>query len=105
MAQKKVIWTKFAAKQLRQVTDYWTEHNYSNSYSIKLIDKIQSNLNGVLKNPKRCPESAVSGIRVSPLGHFSVFYAIVPEGIAIVSFWDNRQDPKKLFEILEKNAG
>ena len=103
MAEKKIIWTNLAAKQLRHITSFWTEHNKSNKYSLKLIDKVEYNFNGVLKNPKRCSETTFLGVRVSSLGHFSIFYKIDSAGIVILSFWDNRQNPNKLVELLKKN--
>jgi hypothetical protein len=38
--------------------------------------------------------------RVASMGHFSIFYKVIDEAILITAFWDNRQDPKKLLELL-----
>ena len=40
--------------------------------------------------------------RVVTLGHFNIYYQYDNEKIIITSFWDNRQDPKKLYELMKK---
>ena len=36
-------------------------------------------------------------IRVASMGNFSIYYKVTDEQIIIVAFWDNRQDPQKIF--------
>jgi len=38
---------------------------------------------------------------VALIGNFSIFYEVTNEEILITAFWDNRQDPKKLLQILK----
>ena len=40
-------------------------------------------------------------VRVASLGNFSIYYKVTEKYIIVVSFWDNRQDPKKLLEVLK----
>ncbi|MEX2566096.1 MAG: type II toxin-antitoxin system RelE/ParE family toxin [Cyclobacteriaceae bacterium] len=40
-------------------------------------------------------------IRVASMGNYSIFYKVSDEQIIITAFWDNRQDPKKLLNILK----
>lgn len=40
-------------------------------------------------------------VRVASLGNFSIYYKVSEKEIIITAFWDNRQDPKKLLNILE----
>lgn len=42
-------------------------------------------------------------LRVASLGNFSIFYKTTDTSIIIYAFWDNRQDPKALLEIIKKN--
>ena len=105
MAEKRVVWTSRATKQLRSILKYWLENNQSDTYSQKLSDRIDINTQGILRNPKRCPETIFKNTRVSSLGNYSIFYKIESNGIIITAFWDNRQDPEKLRDFLKKNAG
>jgi plasmid stabilization system protein ParE len=86
------------------VLEYWKNRNRSSDYSLKLLDAVEANLDGVAKNPERCPQSVFQETRVSSLGHYSIFYKVERKEIVVISFWDNRQDPKKLLGILKKNA-
>lgn len=40
-------------------------------------------------------------VRVTVLGHFSMFYKIKPDEIIIVGIWDNRRNPDDLMKNLE----
>jgi len=39
------------------------------------------------------------------MGHFSLFYKITDTEIIITAFWDNRQDPAKLLQLLKEQEG
>jgi hypothetical protein len=39
--------------------------------------------------------------RESAMGHFSIYYKMTKDQLIITAFWDNRQDPKKLFEAVK----
>ena len=103
MAKGNVIWTKTAAKQRRAILRYWTLKNKSSSYAEKLIVLINNQLKIIAKFPKIYVQSDFPNIRVSAMGNFSLYYKINEETIEVVAFWDNRQDPKKLIQILGKN--
>jgi hypothetical protein len=40
-------------------------------------------------------------VRVASMSNFSIYYKVTDKEIIITAFWDNRQNPKKLLEILE----
>ena len=105
MAERTIIWTETASRQLREVLHYWNKRNNSKSFSKKLIDRIFDNLDGIKRYPESCPETSVVDVRVSALGHYSIFYFYSESEIVIVSFWDNRQDPEKLKALLNKTQG
>ena len=42
-------------------------------------------------------------LRVASLGNFSIFYKVTEKSIIITAFWDNRQDPKTLLNILKRS--
>ena len=43
-----------------------------------------------------------SDTREAAMGNFSIYYKTTDTQIIITSFWDNRQDPEKLLELLLK---
>lgn len=103
MVKKQIIWTNTASSQLRQILDFWVDHNQSDSYSLKLLDKVEKNLLGIVSYPERSPESIFPEMRVAAMNHYSIYYKITEEHIVVTAFWDNRQDPRKLFELLKRS--
>lgn len=102
MAQRNIVWTETAAKQRREIFKYWTKRNKSDSYAKKLINIIKEKTELIADYPESGIETEMVNIRMSAMGHFSIFYKHDSEQIIIVAFWDNRQDPKKLFELVSK---
>lgn len=104
MAEKIIVWTDTAIKQRREILKYWTIRNKSTSYAEKLIKLTKNHLQIIQKSPKAFKETDVKKVRESAMGHFSVFYKVTRDRIIIVAFWDNRQNPNKLFEIITKSS-
>ncbi|MGZ5242628.1 MAG: type II toxin-antitoxin system RelE/ParE family toxin [Bacteroidia bacterium] len=102
MAKKSVVWTETAARQRREILKYWTIRNGSKVYAEKLIKLIASHIKTILNHPESFKMADFPETRESAMGHFSIFYKITEDKLIITAFWDNRQDPKKLLEILSK---
>jgi hypothetical protein len=56
----------------------------------------------IQSNPKLFIKADFQDTHISALGHFSIFYKFTKYFLIITAFWDNRQNPKKLFNILKK---
>jgi plasmid stabilization system protein ParE len=102
MAQRSVVWTETAVKQRREILKYWTVRNSSTEYAEKLIRAIKERIDLIVAHPEACKIAEYPETREAAMGNFSIYYKIQPERIIIVAFWDNRQDPKKLLELLTK---
>jgi plasmid stabilization system protein ParE len=101
MAQRKVIWTKTAEIQFVGILEYWVKHNESNTYSKKLLGIVAERTEQIAKYPLMHKATNFKDVRVASLGNFSIFYKVTDDSIIISSFWDNRQDPTKLLDILK----
>ena len=101
MAQKKIIWTETAARQRRSILEYWLQRNQSNAYPVKLLRLSNEKANKIAANPMLYKTVDFPNTRVATMGHFSLFYQVTDETILITAFWDNRQDPKNLLELLK----
>lgn len=92
-----VKWTPLAEMQLANVLEFWIEHNRSDSYSQKILKEVGNAVSMIADNPYICAEVEQNDVRIRSflvLKNFSILYRIISEKeIAIVSFWDNRQDP------------
>lgn len=104
MAQRKVIWTQTAARQRRNILEYWVDRNKSNTYSLKLLKASNSKAKLIARNPKLFKEADFPETHVASMGHFSLFYKFNSKEIIITAFWDNRDDPKKLLQELKKTT-
>lgn len=103
MDELRVIWTRTALNQRNSIFDYWNKRNASNDYSKKLNLAVRERLKDLKNQPEMGYESIIEGVRTIAMRHYSIFYVIDKTSIFIVSFWDNRQDPEKLLDILNKD--
>jgi plasmid stabilization system protein ParE len=103
MAKRTVVWTETAAQQRRHILKYWVKRNGTTTYAEKLIKLTAKQIKIIQSNPKIFKKADFPETYVSALGHFSIFYKFTNELLIITAFWDNRQDPKKLLDILIKS--
>jgi plasmid stabilization system protein ParE len=101
MAGRNVIWTRTADLQFVGVLEYWVKRNKSATYSKKLVKLVSERTIQIAEKPLIFVATDFEGIRVASLGNYSIYYKITDKDIIITSFWDNRQDPKKLLQLLE----
>jgi len=100
MAKSIVVWTATAVKQRRAILKYWTQKTHSTAYAEKLIKLINKRVKIIVKYPESWKLTSYPDSRISAMGHFSIVYKISDERIIITAFWDNRQEPKRLLEII-----
>jgi plasmid stabilization system protein ParE len=105
MAPKKIIWTETAARQRSSILEYWLQRNKSNTYPLKLLRLSNEKANQIAANPLLYKAADFPETRVATMGHFSLFYKITDTEIIITAFWDNRQDPAKLLQLLKEQEG
>ena len=101
MAKRIVVWTPTAINQRREILKYWTKRNGSPRYAEKILKLTTFRLKIILKHPEAYKTTIYPETRISALGHFSILYKITDTGLIVTSFWDNRQDPDKLDEIIK----
>ncbi|MDP1746445.1 MAG: type II toxin-antitoxin system RelE/ParE family toxin [Bacteroidota bacterium] len=102
MVKRTVVWTETAARQRREILKYWTKRNGSTIFAEKLIKVTANRIQVILRHPQSFKSTTYPGTRESAMGHFSVFYKLTKDKLIITAFWDNRQDPKNLFELIKK---
>jgi plasmid stabilization system protein ParE len=102
MAKRNVVWTETAARQRREILKYWVKRNGSTRYAEKLIKLTAKQIKIILSNPQLYKKADYPDTHESAMGYFSIYYKIASDHLIITAFWDNRQDPKRLLEILRK---
>ena len=98
---KRIIWTNTVAKARREILEYWIAHNGSKIYSKKLSVLFKERVNLIKEQNYLGKPTDISGIRVTLVSHFSIFYKVNEADITIVGLWDNRRNPDDLLENLE----
>jgi plasmid stabilization system protein ParE len=99
-----VEWTETAERQFLGILEYWTERTKSTSYAGRLADAVWERTVYISKHPSSSVKTSFPNTRMAAMGHFSLIYQVFESKIIITAFWDNRQDPKKLYEMLKKES-
>lgn len=97
-----IEWTDTATRQLLSILEYWINRNKSTNFAEKLADLVWDKVRFIACNPNASPKTIFQNTYKAAFGHYSIFYKIIGSKILITAFWDNRQDPKKLIDLLNK---
>ncbi len=95
MASKEIKWSIRASREFRKTLSYFNKRNGSTAYSQTLIQKTKELLNQLSTAEYLGRTTNKKNVRVLPLEVYLIFYEIQNGTIYILSFWDNRRDPKK----------
>ncbi len=91
----KLLWTANALKELSDTFKY-LETNFSSKELNQLANKIENISELISKNPNLFPISKKKNVhRVVILKYNTMYYSIKNENIIILSFFSNRQSPKR----------
>ena len=101
MAKRTVRWTRTADIQYIGILEYWVKRNKSNTYSKKLIKTLAARTKQISETLFIYKSADFKNTSVASLGNFSIFYKVTEQEILITAFWDNRQNPIKLLQILK----
>jgi len=102
MVERTVVWTDTAIRQRREILKYWTKRNNSTKYAEKLMRITKDRIKVLLKNPQSYKLTNYSETREAAMGHFSIYYKTTETQLIVTAFWDNRQDPKELLNLIQK---
>ena len=92
----KILWTDFALKELENTIEYleenWTEKELQN-----LALNIEETLKLISQNPELFQGSEIKNDirRAIILSHNTMYFRVKNNQIEIISFFSNRQNPKK----------
>ena len=92
MAEKEIVWSKFAKLQLANVLEFYVLRNGNSNYSLKILKEVIDVLETLSKAELIGRLTSNKFTRVIPMKTYLLFYEINGNRIEIISFWDNRQD-------------
>ena len=91
----KILWTENALEELERTLEY-LERNFTRKELERLSEKIESTVSLISQNPFLFSKSDKKNIhRVVILKYNTMYYQLKDESIEILSFFSNRQNPKK----------
>jgi len=96
MASRKIVWTKEANSERKEILEFWIEHNQSKTYSIKLNKLFVKALKQLAEHPKIGRETDFKNARVKIVRNYLIFYEFSDAQIKVLSVWDGRRDLKNL---------
>ena len=92
----KILWTDFALKELEDTIEY-LEENWAEKELQNLALNIEETLKLITQNPELFQVSEIKKNirRAIILSHNTMYYRVKNNQIEIISFFSNRQNPKK----------
>lgn len=91
--EKTVIWAPEARDQYQMIVEYWNIRNQSDAYSNRIHKNLKQTIQLIAVFPELGRPTSLSKIRAKTfMQHFTLIYEIKESQIAILNFWDNRQD-------------
>lgn len=96
-----VIWSPAAKEDFAVLLEY-LEANFGTDAALKMLDKTEAVLEHIAAFPQLYPSSAANpDVRKAVLTEqTSLLYRVTGTQIQLLHFWDNRQDPERLEELL-----
>lgn len=96
MAERELIWSERAEKQLYKLLVFYKNRNKSPVYSTKLYLRFNIELKKTLSNPNMGIKTKLDHVRGLIVGNYVLYYEISEKAIVVLKIWDSRQDPDKL---------
>ena len=92
----KILWTDFALEELANTIQY-LEENWTQREIKKLIVSLEVTLSYISQNPNLFQASEFKSEirRCVILSHNTLYYRVNKDQVEILSFFSNRQNPKK----------
>lgn len=100
MAKRKIIWSRTAYLQRKNILLYWNERNGSNLFSIKLLNESKKTTIQISKQPTIGKVTDIENVYCLPMNNYNIYYQFNENEIHIICFWDNRQNPEVLKSLL-----
>jgi len=96
MAKRKIIWTKKANLERKEILEYWILRNNSKTFSIKLNKLIIDTSQLLAEHPTIGRKTDNKDIRVKIIRNYLIFYEFSKSELVILSIWDGRREENTL---------
>ena len=94
MAKRKIIWTKTANLERKEILEYWILRNKSKRFSVRLNYLILQTLEVLRENPTIGRLTNVNNVRVKLIRDYLLMYEFTDSELIVLSIWDTRRNIK-----------
>ncbi|WP_445430439.1 type II toxin-antitoxin system RelE/ParE family toxin [Chryseobacterium indoltheticum] len=94
MAQRKIVWTKKANIERKEILEYWVDKNKSARFSKKLNLLFVESLKQICIYPNIGRKTSDKKAKVIIVRNYLIFYEFNEKEIIVQSVWDGRRDTK-----------
>lgn len=93
MAEFKVVYTKFAIQNRKQILQFWITNNGNKRFSIKLEKQFKDATNLLNDHPLIGTKTNKPNVRYLLVRYYRLYYTVQGNIISIITIWDNRRNP------------
>jgi addiction module RelE/StbE family toxin len=93
---RKIVWTKIAQEERKNIFKYWNNRNKSTLYSKKLQSLFKESLNLISQNPNIGKLTDIEGVRIKIVRDYLLYYQITSNKVYVLMVWDSRRNPDSL---------
>jgi toxin YoeB len=93
---KKLIWSKQALQDRKDILDYWINRNKSKTYSIRLNNLFIDAIKIIAEHPNIGIATDFENVKGKLVKDYYIFYQEKQDLIHILTIWDCRQSPDKI---------
>jgi toxin YoeB len=94
MDKKQIVWTSHAKKEFSEIILYYTDIVDATEFALALIDKTEHATQLISEFPQIGLLNSDKTSRSLIFDYYSIIYEFDDSFIYILSFWDERQNPK-----------
>jgi len=92
----KIQWTKRAAQSFDKIVNYIEEH-WSLTSARNFVQKTNNLIAQIAENPDMCQHIEGKDLKKGVISYqTALYYRVKNDAIHLITFWDNRRDPKSL---------
>lgn len=96
MVKRKIIWTKSAISNRKEILEYWFQRTASKKYSKKLNDLFTERIKLLSEYPEIGRKTNDFKIRVTPVKDYLIMYDFNSTELIILLIWDTRRNESKI---------
>ena len=93
---KRIIWSKRAQSDRRDIFEYWNQRNKSKHYSRKLNRLFKEAVRLISHYPDIGKPTDDKTARIKIVRDYLIIYEVQEETLFILTIWDSRQNPERL---------